>query len=73
MRTLCVIALFFVGCTTGPKRPTTNTSVPSLDTSKEINRTVRSNIVDSKDAIGRSRRLNRQIEDKLIILQNKDW
>ena len=65
--------LLITFCSCAPTRPKTNTNAPSIRTADEINRTVRSNVSDSKDAIHRSRTLNQQIEDKLIILRDRKW
>lgn len=65
-----MLAALLCSCADTPKRPTTNTPVPSLTASKEMNRTVRSNVADSKDAIGRSRKLNRLIDNKLNLLED---
>lgn len=63
--------LLCVGCADTPKRPKTHTPVPSLATSQEINRQVRSDVMDSKGGISRSRKLNRLIDNKLQMLE--DW
>jgi hypothetical protein len=69
-QTLAMLLTVFVASCSTTKRPTTNTQAPILDTSKEMNRQVRSNIVDSKDAISRSRSLNQVIDNKLNLLQD---
>jgi hypothetical protein len=65
---LIIILVCLSSC--APIKPKTNTPVPSLTKATEINRSVRSNIVDSKDAIGRARRLNTVIDNKLNLLRD---
>jgi hypothetical protein len=66
-----VTSLFCLGlCSCAPTKPKTNTTAPSIHTADEINRTLRSNVVDSKDAIGRARHLNTVIDNKLNLLRD---
>lgn len=57
-----IILLFIASCSCSTPRPKTFTPAPALDGTRK-------SIVDSKDAIRRSRTLNQRIEDKLIILE----
>lgn len=65
------LVFFTLGCSSSPKKPTTHTPVPALGTSKEITRSIRSDIADNKDAISNARRLRQTIDSKLSVLE--DW
>jgi uncharacterized lipoprotein YajG len=65
-----VALALLVGCETSPKKPTTNTPAPSIDTSKEIGRTIHSNVADAKDGVRKARTIGDRIDNKINLLRD---
>lgn len=66
---IILCALLFAACSTSPKKPTTHTSVPSLDTSRQRVKQLQNSIQDSKDGIRRVRTLQERIDYKESMLK----
>lgn len=70
MRLLALLlSVLLAACSTSSKKPTTHTSVPSLDVSRERVKQLRSSIQDSKDGIRRVRSLQERIDYKESMLK----
>lgn len=59
-----LLAFCVAGCSSGPPKPKTHTSVPSLDVAQERVKQLRSSIEDAKDGVSRLKARHELIDYK---------
>lgn len=61
---IAACTLFLCSCSSGPPKPKTHTSVPSLDVAQERVKRLRSSIEDAKDGVSRLKARHELIDYK---------